>query len=97
MTQETRIIFELTDIKAVRHQCPKCQGELVHQIGELDPLKDFPKQCPLCRAMWGDYENPLFERYCSFLDALKKITEIPNPAIRLRFEIDWEERELSKK
>ena len=87
VTQENRIVFDLTDIKMVRHQCPKCRGEVSHEIKGLCPER-FPKQCPLCNVLWGNFKDPLFERHCLFLDVLKKMVETTNPNIRLRLELD---------
>ena len=41
MTKEKRIIFSLNDIKAIRHQCPECNGEVVHQISPRNERFDL--------------------------------------------------------
>jgi hypothetical protein len=95
VTQEKRIVFDLTDIKMVRHRCPKCQGEVSHKAEDIC-VNRFPKQCPLCGFLWGDFKDPLFERHCQFLKILKKMLETPNQDIQLKLEIDGNPQEESK-
>ena len=51
MTQETRIVFEVSDIKAVRFRHQQCGGEIVQKLGDKWAI---PQACPLCGQPYSD-------------------------------------------
>ena len=82
MVKETRQIFSVADIKAIRLQCKKCQTEVV-----LSPLSSCMDRCPYCSQVWHgqrgrDDPNDLL------LNAIKEIVEQPPELVTIRFEID---------
>ncbi len=48
MVKQTRHIFDLADVKAVRLQCNQCKGEVVQSA----PVYKYPLRCPLCSCEW---------------------------------------------
>ena len=59
MVKETRIIFEVGDVRAVRIECAECGGETLYTIGK----QDRPNRCAACGYQWNDqgagYRYPL--------------------------------------
>lgn len=49
MTIEHRLIFELTDIKAITLECNRCKGRFVQ-----DPKRELKlhANCPICTVEW---------------------------------------------
>ena len=89
VVKETRQIFSVEDIKAIRLQCKKCQTEVV-----LSPLSPYIDRCPYCSQVWHgqrsrDDPNDLL------LNAIKEIVEQPPELVTIRFEIDDGVRELT--
>ena len=87
MVKETRIVFEVKDIKAVRIQCEKCGAEIV-----LTPLGKCPSYCPICTASWfpGQLSRAQRQESTAFelLFALRAwLTEV-NPPVIIKLELD---------
>ena len=51
MVKETRILFGIDDIVALRIGCSKCKGEIVIK---LDSGVRIPEVCPQCDERWSD-------------------------------------------
>ena len=83
MVKETRQIFSVADIKAIRLQCKKCQTEVVV------PPKAFyvNLQCPQCGQEWQGLMNHT-DLNGLLLNAIKGIIETPPTLMEVRFEID---------
>lgn len=83
MLKETRVIFSLEELTALRAECGACGGEVVYPCDSPMPL---PQACPLCREPWArrSAEGSL-ER--DFLQALRLMLRQENPAVKLRFEM----------
>ena len=81
--KETRQIFSVADIKAIRLQCMKCQTEVV--VPPQAPYVNL--QCPQCNQEWQGLMN-----HSDFngllLNAIKGIVETPPTLMAIRFEID---------
>ena len=50
MVKESRIVFEIGDIKGIRVQCHKCKGEVVQSFKSNFYM---PSQCLLCNEPWA--------------------------------------------
>ena len=48
MVKQTRHIFDLTDVKAIRLRCGHCEKEAVQSI----QTAEVPKRCPFCCEEW---------------------------------------------
>lgn len=93
MVKQTRIVFDLTDVKAIRFHCNVCGSEFV--LGSLtDPKSSIPEWCPdsSCGQRW---ENPndrsdnyaLLRAVKALLDPLRD----PTLPMTVRFEVDGED------
>ena len=86
--KQTRHIFDLTDIKAIRFQCVHCKAEVVQErIGFK-----LPADCPMCGESWDTVNrdgsmgpNRLLTR------AIQDVLRHDNLPMIVRFEIDGEE------
>ena len=84
VVKETRQIFNVADIKAIRLKCNAkgCQTEVV-----LSPLSPYIDQCPHCRQVWHGPGNR-HDANDLLLNAIKEIVEQPPELVTIRFEID---------
>ena len=82
VVKETRQIFSVADIKAIRLQCKKCQTEVV-----LSPLSPYIDRCPQCGQVWREPRNRQ-DANDLLLNAIKEIVETPSALMLVRFEID---------
>lgn len=88
MVKQTRIVFEVGDIAAVRLQCTKCAAEVV--LARQNDLK-LPKNCPRCEMVWcGFRSNEHVEKLICLLTAPEKPTETNGPTVTMRFEMGAE-------
>ena len=91
MVKETRHIFDLTDIKAVRLQCNSCKKEFVQSLVD----NTIPDYCPSpkCDRRW---ENAQKTDNYHLLRAARAILFDPTSLpMTIRFEIDGEENKRS--
>jgi hypothetical protein len=49
MTVERRMIFGIDDIRAVTFQCSSCKTRITIPT---DPLREVPRRCTSCDAIW---------------------------------------------
>ena len=88
VVKETRQIFSVADIKAIRLQCKKCQAEVV-----VSPqVPNVTLQCPQCYQEWRGQTNQM-DANGLLLRAIKEIIETPPTLMAVRFEIDGVARE----
>ena len=92
MVKETKIVFELSDLTAIRFVCTACEGEVVHpnDSKSTNPNArklDIPERCPSCNKPWErEYSSrQLAEK---LMELLQWIPNVDNPRIAIRFEID---------
>ena len=85
MVKETRHIFDLTDIKAVRLQCNKCQVELVQRLEK----SQISLECPTCETRWLPQSGT--SDISNLIHYAKRIVQYGNEPLTIRFEIDGEE------
>ncbi len=75
MVKETRLIFDVTDIKALRIKCKRCLNELAMR---LESEHGIPDDCPVCRtsnwavgtqayALWKALQGPVDTRACAMI------------------------------
>ena len=85
MVKETRQIFDLSDIKAVRLQRAHCKREAVQSA----QTTEVPKRCPFCGQDW-ELNLPQGHRglnYASIRDIQALLRE-DTPLMIVRFEIE---------
>ena len=88
VVKETRQIFSVSDIKAIRLQCKKCQTEVV-----VSPQASYVNhQCPQRYQEWQGLRNHI-DPNGLLLRAIKEIIETPPTLMEVRFEIDGGARE----
>ena len=89
MVKETRHIFDLSDIKAIRLSCPSCEREAVQSVEKTD----VPKHCPFCHADWEPGNLPRGQRGLTYsmICNLKDLVKQQSILVGVRFEIDGEE------
>ena len=85
MTKETRIVFGLNDLVGVRFQCFKCQGEVVQRFDGRHWR--LPTSCPLCLDSWDERDSRRPE-LDELLLMMRNLSDLPDPKISLRFELD---------
>ena len=82
MARETHIVFDLSDIRAVRIQCAKCKGEVMMALDGVVPLM---ARCPYCQALWYDSAKATAVR--DLVPMLANVVTETDPLITLRFEL----------
>ena len=87
VAKETRHVFELCDIKAIRLHCNRCDREAVQSIKQTE----VPKQCPLCGAQW-EVEHAAGNRGDNWqmIHAMQGLVKAESPSMTVRFEIEAE-------
>ena len=88
VVKETRQIFSVADIKAIRLHCKKCQTEVV--VAPQVPYATL--RCPQCHQEWQGRTNHM-DANGLLLSAIKEIVERPPTLMAVRFEIDGGARE----
>ena len=88
MVKQTRHIFKVGDIDAVRIQCSStgCRSEWIVPLGNVN----IPLECPSCESRWTPKSNRSTKAE-AVLKALAAIVDYPDDHIELRFEIDGED------
>lgn len=84
MVKETRIVFGLNDIKALRYQCGRCKGEVLQALGRDE---DVPRSCPLCPAVWvhGETDGVNYALVAALRRVLSQEGDLP---MNIRLELD---------
>ena len=85
VVKETRHIFNLGDIKAIRLKCTNCNGEAVQSV----KITEVPKQCPFCNKDWEiDYPNGNRGDNWLLVRSMQGLLKADTPRMTIRFEID---------
>ena len=89
MVKQTRHIFDLSDVKAIRFQCanPNCKSEVVQSILKYK----MPSDCPLCGAGWEDSVGDAMGPNSLLTRAIQDILRSSNLPMTVRFEINGDE------
>lgn len=82
---ERKIVFEVSDLTAVRLECRECGWELVWPTDKGD--RNIPAECPSCTASWHspDLGRELADQVRRMI---RQIRNSSDPAIRVRLEMD---------
>ncbi len=87
MVKETRIVFDLSDTKALRLKYSHCGREAVLPIARTE----VPKQCPLCHNDWEvDYPGNSRGDNWQLGDVMQRFLKAEHPRMTVRFEVDGE-------
>ena len=88
MVKETRQIFDVSDIKAIRLYCAHCGREAVQSI----KATEVPKKCPFCNQDWeNDYPGDNRGYNWQMVRSIQALVGTDNPRMIIRFEIDGEQ------
>ena len=88
MVKETRHIFDLSDVKALRLRCECCGREAVQSIQKTE----VKKRCPFCNQDWEN-EMPGATRGTNYnlVRNIQILLKTDTPRMTVRFEIDGED------
>ena len=86
MVKQTRQIFDLADVKAIRFRCNHCNSSVV----QSDYIKNTLEICPLCGEGW----RPTNERSPTWrlVRAMRDILNSDSPPMTVEFEIESEDK-----
>ena len=90
MVKETRQIFDLGDVRAVRFRCSRCGDECVQSLDAID----IPLQCPRpqCEQVWEPVDSSgKSDRHWMLYYANRLKLHEKSPPMTVRFEIDGEQ------
>ena len=89
MVKQTRHIFDLSDVKAIRFQCanPNCKGEVVQSMLKYK----MPDDCPLCGAGWTDNADGAMGPNRLLARSIQDVLRSDNLPMTVRFEINGDE------
>ncbi len=85
MVKQTKHLFQVRDIRAVRVECKKCSNEIILR---LCTEQTIPDECPMCRCSnWilGTYADDIVRQLRKALGADERVNST------IRFEVDGEE------
>ncbi len=85
MVKETKIVFELSELTAVRLQCVNCGWELVWPT-DKDP-RNIPANCPSCTKAW-DERTPGRALADAVQKLLCEVRTISDTKIKIRLEMN---------
>ncbi|MCY3692703.1 MAG: hypothetical protein OXI54_07520 [Chloroflexota bacterium] len=94
MVKETRIVFDLGDIRHVRIICTKCQGEIARSLSQSRNM--LPQRCPNCLEEWWDEASKprVIDATVEMLKAVDRLVQslsMDEQPVAVRFEIDGED------
>ena len=89
MVKQTRHIFDISDIKAVRFQCGRCKKEAVQPL----EAAEVERECPFCHEEWevtipGAARGDSWSMVYSMRQLLRRVDSL---RMTVRFEIDGED------
>jgi len=87
MTQESKIVFDLSDIVNIRLVCanPGCRGGT---MCPLDADYKIPGSCPYCGDSWERNGSDTPEK--QLVAALRRVRNLDGPPVLMKFEMDRE-------
>ena len=90
MTQEAKIVFDLSDIVHVRIECKtaECRGELLLPLRAGGEVFVPEECCPYCKTPWNGSGQRLPE--FGFIGNLRTLMRRKDAPFRLKFEMDRE-------
>ena len=88
MVKQTRHIFDLRDILAVRLRCNHCGGE----VSQTPAAMKVAMNCPLCHEEWASPDpNGYRDRNHDFVEVMKALLKQGDQPMTIRFEINGED------
>ena len=84
MVKETKIVFELSDILAMRFECGFCHSETTVALQCTMPS---PTVCGVCEQKWR-WERGQDDVIANMLSALRLVLRSKDMPVGLRFEMD---------
>ena len=87
MTKEHRILFELSDLKAIRLVCRECKDEVLYPIAGQRVFP--PDNCPSCQAQMSKGSNALVGQLLRYIYEVVEKDEAMT--VGLKFEMYDEE------
>ena len=93
--KQTRIVFGVGDIEAVRVVCANCDGEIARSVSHCS--NKLPQRCPNCLMEWWDRVSTpnavdATVGVLKALDRLRRVLSQDARPVTLRFEIDDPDR-----
>ena len=85
MVKQTRIIFDLADVLALRLHCEVCGRETVQPLAATQ----VPTRCPICHEEW-EVPGPRGNRGPNYalVHYMRELLVDESPRMTIRFEID---------
>ena len=85
VVKESKVVFDLSDLTAVRLECSQCGWILVWPTDK--EARTIPAECPSCTVSWS---SPANGRTIAdqLLTLLCQIRNVSHPVIRVRLEMD---------
>ena len=90
MVKQTRILFDIENVENMRIVCGRCGSEMLFPPSQN---REIPKNCPYCPAEWADDlspKNPAWDGAVAVLQNIAYLSQLKDPIVRIRFEIDGE-------
>ncbi|MDE0002736.1 MAG: hypothetical protein OXQ29_08580 [Rhodospirillaceae bacterium] len=84
MVTQTRHIFEVDDLVAVRLQCQACGSEAIHTVERTD----VPYDCPFFGGAWEVAQGTPRGDLWQVIRALQGLRSQTEPSVTIRFELD---------
>ena len=90
MVKETRIVFGLEDIQAVRFTCtnPNCRKDIGHKLSQ--GVSVLPARCPWCQHGWSPNDDSV-RAVNTLLEILAKLPKSEGKVVEVSLELDGEE------
>ena len=87
MTQEAKIVFDVSDIVNIRITCanPACRGET---MCPLNADYKIPSACPYCGDTWERNGSDTPQK--QLVTALRRVRNLDNPLVLMKFEMSTE-------
>ena len=91
MVKETRIVFSLVDISAIRIRCKACEGEVL-----CKPSRKYfiPEECPACFKTWTQGDKVASGHFLSHIRRI--ISQRDDSPFEFRFELVEDQKPISQ-
>jgi hypothetical protein len=89
MSAERVVAIDLSELKAIKLQCPQCRASVAVPIARIEALS-IPAACPGCSAEWRRGPQEIETSLNNIVHALntwRRIESDLKPAFELRFEM----------
>jgi hypothetical protein len=89
MSAEYAVSIDLSELKAIKLQCPQCRASVAFPIARIQALS-IPAACPGCSAEWrgGSHEIEVsLNNIVHALNTWRRVESDLKPVFELRFEM----------